>query len=151
MMNKGLVKSDRSLFPAIASLLDDFFGRNWLDSTMVDWGTFNSAMPAVNIQETNDDFVIEVAAPGLKRDDFKIELDNHVLTISSQREESHEEDGNYTRREFSYHSFQRSFTLPQNRVKGEAIKAQYIDGILRIMVPKTEDAKAKLVKQIAVA
>lgn len=152
MMNKSLVKSNSGLFPAIPSLLDDFFGRDWLDSTMANWRTFDSTLPAVNVRETNDNYMIEVAAPGMKRSDFKIELDNNVLTISSQREDSHEEkDGNYTRREFSYQSFQRSFTLPQNRVKSEEIKATYVDGILRITVPKTEDAKKKHAKQIAVA
>ena len=152
MKNKGLMKTNGSLFPAIPSLLDDFFGRDWLDSTMADWRTSGSTLPAVNVQETNDDYMIEVAAPGMKRDDFKIELDNNVLTISSQQEDSHEEkDGNYTRREFSYQSFKRSFSLPQNRVKGDEITAKYVDGILRITVPKTDDAKVKPAKQIAVA
>lgn len=152
MMNKSLVKSNGSLFPAIPSLLDDLFGRDWLDSTMAGWRTSGSTMPAVNVQETNDDFTIEVAAPGMARDNFRIELNDNVLTISSQREDSHEEkDGNYTRREFSYQTFQRSFTLPQSGVKGEEIKAKYVDGILRITIPKTEDAKKKPAKQIAVA
>lgn len=152
MMNKSLVKTNGSLFPAIPSLLDDFFGRDWLDSTMANWRTSGSTLPAVNVQETNDNYTIEVAAPGMKRDDFKIELDNNVLTISSQREDSHEEkDGNYTRREFSYQSFQRSFSLPQEKVKGEEINAKYLDGILRVTVPKAEHAKRKPAKQIAVA
>lgn len=152
MKNRSLVKTNGSLFPAIPSLLDEFFGRDWLDSNMSDWRTTGSTLPAVNVHETNNDYMIEVAAPGMKRDDFKIELENNLLTISSQREDSHEEkDGNYTRREFSYQSFQRSFSLPQNRVKGDDIKAKYDDGILRITVPKTEDAKAKPAKQIAVA
>jgi len=152
MKNKSLVKTNGSLFPAVPSLLDDFFGRDWQDSTMATWRTSGSTLPAVNVQETNDDYMIEVAAPGMKRDDFKIELDNNVLTISSQGENSHEEkDGNYTRREFSYQSFQRSFSLPQNKVRDDEIKAQYIDGILRITVPKAENAKRKPAKQIAVA
>jgi len=152
MMNKGLVKTNSSLFPAIPSLLNDLFSRDWLDSTMANWRAYGSTMPAVNVQETNDDYMIEVAAPGMKRDDFKIEVDNNVLTVSSQREDSHEEkDGNYTRREFSYQSFQRSFTLPQNGVKSEEINAKYLDGILRITVPKAEDAKKKPAKQITVA
>jgi len=151
MMNKSLVKTNGSLFPAIPSLIEDFFGRDWLDSTMANWRTFNSTLPAVNVQESDEDYKIEVAAPGMKRDDFKVELDNHVLTISSQQENSHEEkDGNYTRREFSYQSFQRSFSLPENKVRGEEIKAQYVDGILRITVPKTEDVRKKPAKQIAV-
>jgi HSP20 family protein len=152
MKNKSLMKTNGSLFPAIPSLLDDFFGRDWLDLPMADWRTSGFTLLAVNVQETNDDFMIEVAAPGMKRDDFKIELDNDVLTISSKREDSYEEkDGNYTRREFSYQSFQRSFSLPQNRVKGDEITAKYVDGVLRITVPKTEDAKVKPAKQIAVA
>ena len=119
---------------------------------MASWGTYDSTLPAVNVQETNDDYLIEVAAPGMKRNDFKVELDNSVLIISSQRENSQEEnDDTYTRREFSYQSFQRSFALPQNLVKGDEIKAKYDDGILRITVPKTEDAKAKPAKQITVA
>ena len=95
--------------------------------------------------------MIEVAAPGMKREDFKIELDNDVLTISSNREERQEEkDGNYTRKEYSYQSFQRSFSLPQNSVKVDEIKANYVDGILKITIPKTEDAKKKPAKQITV-
>lgn len=152
MMNQSLVKTSSSLFPAIPSLLDDFFGRNWLDSSMADWRTFDSTLPAVNVRETNDDYMIEVAAPGMRRTDFKIELDNNVLTISSQLKNSQEEnDGNYTRKEFSYQSFRRSFTLPGDKVKGDEIKAKYIDGILRIAVPKKADAKTKPAKQIAVA
>ena len=151
MMNKSLVKTNGGLFPAIPSLLDDFFGRDWLDSTMADWKKSNSTLPAVNVQETNENYLIEVAAPGMKREDFKIELDNDVLTISSNREERQEEkDGNYTRKEYSYQSFQRSFSLPQNSVKVDEIKANYVDGILKITVPKTEGAKKKPAKQITV-
>ena len=151
-MNKSLVRTNGSLFPAIPSLLDDFFGKDWLDSTMANWRTSGSTLPAVNVQETNDEYMIDVAAPGMKRNDFKIELDNDVLTISSQREDSHEEkDGNYSRREFSYQSFQRSFSLPQNKMKGDQIKAKYIDGILHITIPKAEEATRKPAKQIAIS
>ena len=150
----SLVKSNRTLFPAIPSLLDDFFGRDWLDSTLGNWKMQGATLPAVNVRETNDSYMIEVAAPGMKRDDFKVELDNNVLTISSQREESHEEkdhNGQFTRREFSYQSFSRSFSLPENKVKGDEISARYADGILYITVPKTEEAKVKPAKQISVA
>src|SRR5918993_631072 len=118
MKNKSIAKSNGSLFPAIPSLMDDFFGRDWLDSSLATWRMSGSTLPAVNVRETNDDYLIEVAAPGMKRDDFKVELDNNVLTIASQREDSRDEkdqEGGYTRREFSYQSFQRSFSLPQNR------------------------------------
>ena len=155
MKNKSMVKkTNGSLFPAIPFLMDDFFGRNWLDSTLGDWRTIGSTLPAVNVRETNDDYTIEVAAPGMKRDDFKVELDNNVLTISSQMENRHEEndqEGNYTRREFSYQSFQRSFSLPQNKVKGDEITARYVDGVLHVSVPKTDEAKTKPAKQITVA
>lgn len=150
MKDKSMVKKTTgSFFPAIPSLMDNFFGRDWLNSALSDL-----TLPAVNVQETRDDYMIEVAAPGLKRDDFNVELDNNVLTISSQSENRHEEKdqaGNYTRREFNYQSFQRSFTLPQNKVKREEITARYIDGVLYITVPKSEDAKARAAKQIAVA
>ena len=151
---KSLVKSNGTFFPTIPSLFDDFFNRDWLDSSLANWRVSGATLPAVNVMETNDDFKIEVAAPGMKRNDFKVELDNNVLTISSQREDKLEEkdaNGNYTRREFSYQSFQRSFALPENKVLGDKISARYMDGILYVTVPKSEDAKVKPAKQIAVS
>ena len=151
---KSLVKSNGTLFPTTPSILDDFFTRDWLDSSLANWRESGASLPAVNVMETNDDFQIEVAAPGMKRSDFKVELDNNVLTISSQRENKSEEkdsNGNYTRREFSYQSFQRSFALPENKVLGDKISAKYIDGILHVTVPKSENAKVKPAKQIAVS
>lgn len=151
---KSLVKSNGTFFPTIPSLFDDFFNRDWLDSSLANWRVSGATLPAVNVMETNDDFKIEVAAPGMKRNDFKVELDNNVLTISSQREDKLEEkdaNGNYTRREFSYQSFQRSFALPENKVLGDKISARYVDGILYVTVPKSEDAKVKPAKQIAVS
>lgn len=150
---KSLVKSNGTFFPTIPSLFDDFFTRDWLDSSLANWRVSGATLPAVNVMETNDDFRIEVAAPGMKRSDFKVELDNNVLTISSQREEKAEEKdaaGNYTRKEFSYQSFQRSFSLPENKVIGDKISARYADGILHVTVPKSEEAKVKPAKQIAV-
>jgi HSP20 family protein len=152
MMNKSLAKSNGNLFPAIPSLIDDFFGRDWLDSSMANWRTTGSTFPAVNIREHSNELMIEVAAPGMKRSDFKVELNGDVLTISSKREDTREEQAeDYTRREFNYQSFRRSFTLPHDMVSGNGIKAKYVDGILRITVPKTENAKAKPAKQIAVS
>lgn len=151
---KTLMKNNGNLFPSVPSLLNDFFADDWFNSTLANWRSNGSTLPAVNVRETNDDFSIEVAAPGMKREDFKVELDNHVLTISSQREEQREEsnEGNsYTRREFSYQSFQRSFALPENKVDGEKIAARYADGILYITVPKREDARVKPVKQISIS
>jgi HSP20 family protein len=151
---KSLVKSNGTFFPTIPSLLDDFFTRDWLDSSLANWRESGATLPAVNVMETNDDFKIEVAAPGMKRSDFKVELDNNVLTISSQLENKTEEkdsNGTYSRREFSYQSFQRSFALPENKVLGDKISARYVDGILHVTVPKSEGAKVKPAKQIAVS
>lgn len=149
---KTLVRQNATLFPSLPSLLEDFFSRDWADSTLAN-RTYSATLPAVNVRETNEDYIIEVAAPGMKRNEFKVELDNNVLTISSQREEKHEEHDesrNYTRREFNYQSFQRSFTLPENKVEGEKIAARYVDGILHITVPKKDDAKVKPIKQITI-
>ena len=149
-----MVRSNNTLFPTIPSLFDDFFTRYWLDSSLANWKVSGATLPAVNVKESNDDFQIEVAAPGMTRDDFKVELDNNVLTISSEREQKNEEKdekGNYTRREFSYQSFQRSFSLPESKVLGDKISARYSDGILYVTVPKSEEAKVKPAKQIAIS
>ena len=149
---KTLVRQNATLFPSLPSLIEDFFNRDWADSTLAN-RNYSATLPAVNVKETNENYLIEVAAPGMKRDEFKVELDNNVLTISSQHEEKHEEQDearNYTRREFNYQAFQRSFTLPENQVEGEKISARYVDGILHIMVPKKEEAKLKPIKQITI-
>jgi HSP20 family protein len=151
---KTLVRSNNNTFPAVPSLIEDFFSRDWFDSSLSNWKSSMASLPAVNISESKDDYKIEVAAPGMKRDDFKVELDNNLLTISSQIENNNEEkdeQGNYTRREFSYQSFQRSFTLPETKVEGEKISARYVDGILYITIPKREEAKVKPAKQISIS
>jgi HSP20 family protein len=151
---KNLIRTNGNSFSSIPSLLNDFFTEDWLDSSLANWRSTGATLPAVNVKETNDDFLIEVAAPGMKRDDFKVELDNHVLTISSEMEEQNEEsgkNGKYTRKEFSYQSFQRSFSLPENKVEGGKISAKYTDGILFVTVPKKEEAKVKPARQITVA
>lgn len=150
---KHLVKSNGNFYSSMPSLMNDFFDDTWFDSSLSNWRSAGSSLPAINIKENNDEFEIEVAAPGMKRDDFKVELDNSLLTISSEREDKREEkdnEGNYTRREFSYQSFQRSFTLPQERVDADKIAARYTDGILHITVPKRESAKVKPTKQITI-
>ena len=149
---KTLIRQNSTLFPSLPSLVEDFFNREWADSSLAD-RSFASTLPAVNVLEDNDQIIIDVAAPGMKRDDFKVELDQNVLTISSHKEEKHEEKtegANYTRKEFNYQSFQRSFSLPENKVDGQKITARYIDGILQITVPKKDEAKVKPVKQIMV-
>jgi HSP20 family protein len=151
---KTLMKSNGSLFPAIPSLFDDLFNRDWLDSSLATWKTQGATLPATNVKESNDLFTIEVAAPGMKKDNFKIELQNNVLTISADIQHEHEvggADDNYTRREFSYQSFQRSFSLPESSVEGNKISARYNDGILSITIPKREEAKVKPPKLISIS
>ncbi|HSG67133.1 MAG TPA: Hsp20/alpha crystallin family protein, partial [Bacteroidales bacterium] len=109
-------------------------------------------LPSVNIKESNDGFEVEMAAPGLSKNDFKIELNNDQLTISSEKEIRNEtkEDEQFTRREFSYQSFCRSFYLP-NTADPEKIKAKYDSGLLRVSIPKKEEAKPKPPKQITIS
>jgi len=109
------------------------------------------SLPAVNIIEGKDDFRIEVAAPGLNKEDFRIQLDNNVMTVSSEKEEKHEEnDEKVMRKEFSYSSFSRSFSLPET-VNADKIKANHKDGILQIVVPKREEAKEKPAREIRIS
>ncbi len=105
-------------------------------------------IPAVNIKEDEKQYVLEMAAPGLKKEDFKINLDNQILTISREVEEKKEEKNeNYTRREFWFNSFSRSFTLPET-IDFDKIKADYRNGILKITLPK--DEKARLTRDIKI-
>jgi HSP20 family protein len=107
-------------------------------------------MPAVNITEEKDEYKVSLAAPGLKKDDFKIDVDGNMLTISSEKEENKEEkDKTFTRKEYSYSSFSRSFTLPEE-INKEKIEAKYEDGVLKIALPRKEEAKKPTAKQIAV-
>jgi HSP20 family protein len=136
-------------FPSFSNLLDDFFG-NDLNGPST---KASATLPAVNIKESKDEFQVELAAPGMSKKDFQIEVENNVLKISSQKEENHEEktevDG-YSKKEFSYRSFQRAFTLP-NTVEVGKIKASYNDGILSLSIPKKEEAKEKPARTIAVS
>ena len=147
-----LMKNNRGLFPAIPSFFDDMLTRDWFNWPM-NHNANSGSVPAVNVKETNDAFELEVAAPGMSKQDFKVELDNNLLVISAQKEDKHEEQdekGNYARREFSYQSFTRSFSLPERLVKGDEVVAKYHDGILHITVPKAEEAKVKPAKQIEI-
>ncbi len=107
-------------------------------------------MPAVNIAEDKNAYTVSMAAPGLKKEDFKIELEENMLTISSEKEEEKEEkEEKSTRKEYNYSSFSRSFTLP-NEINKDKIEATYEGGILNLVLPKIEEAKSSSVKQISV-
>lgn len=134
----------------VSTWLDDIFNR---DLPSVFTSNFNTGMsvPKVNIKETADAFMIEVAVPGLKKSDFKLDLDNQVLTISTEsKEENEHKEENYTRREFGYSAFKRTFTLPDS-VNDEKINANYTDGILSVLLPKKEEAKQKPVRSIKIS
>lgn len=131
-----LVKN--SSFPLMSSIFDDFY-RDWSTTNFSDT---NTTLPAVNIKENDNEFVVEVAVPGMDKNDFKIDLDNNILTISSEKVNNNQErNDKYTRKEYSYQSFKRSFTLPKNIVDSEKIKAKYNAGELVIEIPKKEEAK----------
>lgn len=139
MIPTRFINQDVNLIDRI--LNNDVFNSNYSTSTL----------PSVNIKETEDKFEVEVAAPGFDKKDFNIELNNHDLIISSERkEENKQQDGErYTRREFSYQSFSRTFTLPKI-IASEQISAKYKDGVLLIDIPKLEEAKPKPPKRIAI-
>lgn len=138
---------------SLPSLLDRFFEGDLMDWNSSNFSDTNTTLPAVNIKEDSDHFMIEVAVPGMKKDDFKVDFDNGRLTISSERKnENVEKEGEkVTRREFSYQSFQRSFTIPENMVDAEKISAKYENGILHLKLPKREEIKPKPAKQIAIS
>ncbi|MEL7587328.1 MAG: Hsp20/alpha crystallin family protein [Prolixibacteraceae bacterium] len=138
--------------PSFPSLIDRFFEGGLMDWNRSNFAGENSSLPAVNISENDNEFCIDVAAPGLKKDDFKVNFDNGQLTISSEkRSENEEKNGEkVTRKEFSYQSFQRSFSIPENIVSAEGISAKYEDGILHVVLPKREEAKPKPPRVISI-
>jgi HSP20 family protein len=135
----------------IPSIWNNFFNKN-----LFDWDnnltSSGYSIPAVNIKEKPDGFLVEMAAPGMDKKDFKIEIDGSALTISSEkRNETEEKDGeNYNRKEFSYQSFFRTFHLPKEVVNADKIEAIYENGILRLEIPKKEEAKQKPARLINV-
>ncbi|WP_282035538.1 Hsp20/alpha crystallin family protein [Saccharicrinis aurantiacus] len=146
-----LAKLSNNWIPSVPSFFDRFF-----DGELIDWNRNNysstaTTLPAVNVKENKNDFLIEVAAPGLTKDDFKVNYENGRLTISSEKNNEKEEtDDNITRREFSYQSFQRSFTVSENVIEIDKIAANYENGILHLRLPKREEIKPKPAKQIEI-
>lgn len=143
-----LVKSHKKNGDFFPSVFSDFFeNERFFNDQMFEK---TAKIPAVNIKETDIEFDVELAAPGYKKTDLKVDIDNNVLTISAEKkEEKNEENKRFTRKEFSYSSFSRSFTLPQS-VNAEKIDAKYADGILKLVIPKKEEAKSKAKKEIKI-
>lgn len=138
-------RNNSNTFPFV---MDELF-RDFLGGTQY---VNNKGTAPVNIKETESAFQLELAAPGLRKEDFNIEIDKDVLTISSEtkKENTENEEGKFTRREFVHTSFKRAFTLPEN-VNAEDINAAYKDGVLKVSLPKKEAElpKAKRVIEIS--
>jgi len=133
----------RTFSPFLSNIFDDDFLPVLNNRT--------SSMPAVNIKENEKSFILELAVPGMDKKDLKIDINEDVLTISSEsKNESEEEKDGYKRKEFSYSSFCRSFYIPEN-VSKEKIGANYKDGILNVELPKMEEEKSKITRQIKIS
>lgn len=135
----------------LPSVFDRFFEGDLFDWSNRNFSLTNTTLPSVNIKENAENFTVEVAAPGFEKGDFKLELNHDLLTISSEKKvENETKDGErFTKREFSYQSFTRSFTLP-NTADGERIAASYENGILTVSIPKKEEAKPKPARTIEI-
>jgi len=128
-------KRNNSLMPGVNDVFESIFNDSFFTDRMT------ARVPAVNISETENNYHVELAAPGLKKDDFKLNLERNNLTISvEQKAEQEEKQKNYTKREYSYSSFVRSFVLPEGADHGN-IEASYVDGVLKIDIAKREEAK----------
>ena len=145
MSNQELAK----LSETMPSLFDDFFKpwNEWFEGGL---SMRTVKVPAVNITEQKNEYLVSLAAPGLKKENFKINVDGNMLTISSDKEENKEEkDKKFTRREYSYSSFSRCFTLPEE-INQAKIEAKYEDGVLKISLPRKEGVNKPAAKQIVV-
>ena len=146
-----LIRRNQDYNPSFPSFFENFFTRDLMDWNNRNFSDTDTTIPAVNVKEDDEKYLIEVAAPGMKKEDFKVKLENNLLTISSEKkEEKEEKKKNFNRREFSYQSFQRSFTLPEGHVLSEKITATYKDGILHIELPKREEVKPQSPKEIEI-
>lgn len=134
LMKVNPVFSGNDLF----SIMDDFFSRGLSD---ISTSNMIKSQPKVNVRETKEDFQLEMAAPGLKKDDFNVKIeDDHLIISAEVKNESSEDNEDYKRREFNYSSFERRYYLPES-VNAEAVNARYEDGILHLSIPKKEEVK----------
>jgi HSP20 family protein len=130
----GLAKNPETTDSPLSGLLENFFGDNLFSNDSFFY-------PSVNIMEEDNKFIVELAAPGFEKKDFNIQVQNKVLNVSAKRSVSEEKkDRTVYRKEFNYGSFQRNFSLMED-VNESAIEAQYVNGVLRISLPKKEEAK----------
>lgn len=138
--------------PSVNNLLGSFLSDDFMNWPGYNFDKGKKFNPAVNISETDDSYELELVSPGMKKEDFKIEMEDDVLTISADvKHESKEQNKNFTRKEFSRQSFKRSFRLTEDKIKQDAIKASYEDGVLNISLPKKEEAKPLPARTISVS
>ncbi len=139
------------MFSTTGSLVDDFFNQSLFNWTGRGSSSVRNSIPSANIEETDKLYCIDLAVPGMKKSDFRIELNNHVLSVQTEREDEEQQtyDGTFKRREFSYQSFYRTFRLPE-WVDVDTINATYNDGILRIEVEKKSGDSSRECKLISV-
>ena len=142
----SLIKYNPFATKSVGNFFDDFFNRGIADFVGSD---FSVSTPSVNVVETENSYRVEVAAPGLEKKDFEVSIDNGFLNISARKEHEEEvQDGDkYMRREFNFTSFTRSFQLPDT-VQADDIAANYENGVLKITLPKKEEAKIEAAKVI---
>lgn len=148
-----IVKRNGNLLNNFPTLFDDFFNRDVFNWGLSNFSDTNTTIPAINMKEKDGHYEVEVAAPGLTKKDFKVQLEGNLLTISSEKthESEDSENSRYITREFSYQSFNRTFTLQKDVVDADRIEARYEDGVLHLIVPKKEAAKQKQPRLIEIA
>ena len=147
-MNSLMTRS--RLFPALNNLVEDVWAKDFFDWSDKNFTALGSTLPSANIVDKPKELSIELAAPGLVKDDFNIEFNNNILTVSCEKQEEKEEkEGTYSRREFSYQSFYRSFKMPEN-IDEKKIDANYSNGILHVTIGKKKVESPKAVKSIPV-
>jgi HSP20 family protein len=142
-----LLKTKENNIPSVFSdfFNSDFWNEDFFNAPVTRW------IPATNIRETKDAFNVEIAVPGMTKEDFKVELQNDMLHIEARHDDEKKEDNErYMRREFRTTSFSRAFRLPQI-VRTESVDAKYDNGILKIVLPKKEEAKQLGAKEVKIS
>ena len=148
-----IVKRNGNLLNNFPTLFDDFLNRDFFNWGLTNYSDTNTSIPSVNIKESSDNYEVEVAAPGMTKEDFNVELEGNTLTISSEKQSENDQtnDFRYTAKEFSYQSFSRTFTLQKDVVDTEKIRATYENGLLNLTIPKKEEARQKGPRRIEIS
>lgn len=154
----SLITSNKRRTPRLSNafkndpFFTDFFDRRGMLTSPFDTNGDFDLSPAMNIKEKKKEFEVELAAPGLKKEDFNITLDDGILNISAQKEENKEEEKEgFVNKEFSYNSFSRSISIPENVDEEKEITARYEDGVLKLKLHKKENMEPKKAKQISIS